>query len=184
MKASKTIIGVDSHKENEYITSVNAKISRFTALLDYCNQFISIDDIKAFSEAPNEYFKKAFNEKYESDFPPLVNYAKRLELCNISQSKIYELESNYKAIQIENFDPVKLEAPKKDFNIYAIDSEAVKRYEKTKQLCDLLNDLRNEFQVYPANVIQGVTGAIQFSFQTNQFDINVNFINQIKSRTY
>jgi len=180
----KIIIGVDSHKENEYITSVNAKISRFNALLEYCNQFISVEDINAFSEAPNEYFKKAFNEKTQNDFPPLVDYAKRLELCNISQSKIYELESNYKAIQIENFDPVKLEAPKKDFNIYAIDSEAVKRYEKTKQLCDLLNDLRNEFQVYPANVIQGVTGAIQFSFQTNQFDINVNFINQIKSRTY
>ena len=180
----KIIIGVDSHKENEYITSVNAKISRFTALLEYCNQFISIDDINAFSEAPNEYFKKAFNDKTQNDFPPLVNYAKRLELCNISQSKIYELESNYKAIQIENFDPVKLQAPKKDFNIYAIDSEAVKRYEKTKQLCDLLNDLRNEFQVYPANVIQGVTGAIQFSFQTNQFDINVNFINQIPTRSY
>jgi hypothetical protein len=180
----KIIIGVDSHKENEYITSVNAKISRFTALLEYCNQFISIDDINAFSEAPNEYFKKAFNDKTQNDFPPLVNYAKRLELCNISQAKIYELESNYKAIQIENFDPVKLQAPKKDFNIYAIDSEAEKRYKKTKTLCDLLNDLRNEFQVYPANVIQGVTGAIQFSFQTNQFDINVNFINQIPTRSY
>jgi len=180
----KIIIGVDSHKENEYKTSVNAKISRFNALLDYCNQFISIDDINAFSEAPNEYFKKAFNDKTQNDFPPLVNYAKRLELCNISQSKIYELESNYKAIQIENFDPVKLSAPDKDFNIYAIDSEAEKRYKKTKTLCELLNDLRNEFQVYPANVIQGVTGAIVFNFQTNQFDINVNFINQIPTRSY
>jgi len=180
----KIIIGVDSHKENEYITSINAKISRFTALLDYCNQFISIDDINAFSEAPNEYFKKAFNDKTQNDFPSLVDYAKRLELCNISQAKIYELESNYKAIQIENFDPVKLEAPEKDFNIYAIDSEAEKRYKKTKTLCQLLNDLRNEFQVYPANVIQGVTGAITFNFQTNQFDINVNFINQIPTRSY
>jgi hypothetical protein len=180
----KTVIGVDSHKENEYITSVNAKISRFNALLEYCNQFISVEDINAFSEAPNEYFKKAFTEKYSNDFPPLVSYVKQLELCNISQSKIYELESNYKAIQIENFDPVKLQAPDKDFNIYAIDSEAEKRYKKTKTLCELLNDLRNEFQVYPANVIQGVTGAITFNFQTNQFDINVNFINQIPTRSY
>lgn len=184
MKNTKTVIGVDTHKENEYKTIVDAKIKRFNALLEYCNQFILVDDLNAFNEAPNEYFKNAFNEKYENDFPPLVNYAKRLELCNISQSKIYELESNYKAIKIENFDPVKLEAPTKDFNIYAINIEAVKRYEKTKTLCELLNDLRNEFQVYPANVIQGVTGAITFNFQTNQFDINVNFINQIKSRAY
>jgi hypothetical protein len=178
------VIGVDTHKQNEYKTTVEAKKKRFDALLEYCNQFISIENLNAFSDNPNEYFKKAFNEKYENDFPPLVSYEKKLDLCNISQAKIYELESNYKAIQIENFDPVKLSAPDKDFNIYAIDSEAEKRYKKTKQLCDLLNDLRNEFQVYPANVVQGVTGAITFNFQTNQFDLNVNFINQIPTRAY
>jgi hypothetical protein len=180
----KIAIGVDTHKENEYRINVEAKKERFQTLLDYCQQFVSIDDLNAFSEAPNEYFKKAFNEKYENDFPPIVSYSKRLELCNISESKIIELESNYKAIQIENFNPVTLEAPKNDFNIYAINSEAVTRYEKTKALCDLLNDLRSEFQVYPANVVQGVQGAIGFNFQTNKFDINVNFINQIPTRSY
>ena len=180
----KTAIGVDTNKENEYITRVEAKNKRFEELLTYCQQFISIEDIKAFSEAPNEYFKKAFNEKFQHEFPPLVNYSKRLELCSISESKIIELESNYKAIQIENFNPVTREASEKDFNIYAINSEAVTRYEKTKALCDLLNDLRSEYQVYPANVIQGVTGAIGFNFQKNKFDINVNFINQIPTRSY
>jgi hypothetical protein len=180
----KTIIGINTHEQNVYLTSIEAKKKRFTELLSYCQQFISIEDIKAFSEAPNEYFKKAFNDKFENDFPPLVNYSKRLELCNISESKIYELESNYKAIEIDNFDCIKLSAPNKDFNIYAIDIEAEKRYQKTKKLCDLLNDLRSEQTIYPANIIQGVSGAITFSFQTNQFEINVNYINQIKSRTY
>jgi hypothetical protein len=180
----KIVIGVDTHKENEYITRIEAKKKRFEELLDYCQQFISIEDLNAFNDNPNEYFKTAFNTKYENDFPPIVSYSKRLELCNISESKIIELESNYKAIQIENFNPVTLEAPKNDFNIYAINSEAVTRYEKTKKLCDLLNDLRSEFQVYPANIVQGVTGAIGFNFQTNKFDINVNFINQIPIRSY
>jgi hypothetical protein len=180
----KIAIGVDTHKQNEYITQLEAKKKRLEELLSYCQQFVPIEDIKAFSEAPNEYFKKAFNEKFQHEFPPLVNYSKRLELCNISESKIIELESNYKAIQIENFNPVTLGAPKNDFNIYAINSEAVTRYEKTKALCDLLNDLRSEFQVYPANIVQGVTGIIGFNFQTNKFDINVNFINQIPTRSY
>jgi hypothetical protein len=180
----KIAIGVDTNKENEYITRIEAKNKRFEELLSYCQQFISIEDLNAFSDNPNEYFKTAFNTKYENDFPPIVSYSKRLELCNISESKIIELESNYKAIQIENFNPVTREAPTKDFNIYAINSEAVTRYEKTKKLCDLLNDLRSEFQVYPANVIQGVTGAIGFNFQKNKFDINVNFINQIPTRSY
>jgi hypothetical protein len=180
----KTAIGVDTNKENEYITRIEAKKKRLEELLTYCQQFISIEDIKAFSEAPNEYFKKAFNEKFENDFPPLVNYSKRLELCNISERKINELAKEYQSIQIDNFNPITLEAPDKDFNIYAIDSEAEKRYQKTKKLCDLLNDLRNEYQVYPANIVQGVTGAIGFNFQTNKFDINVNFINQIPTRSY
>lgn len=181
---TKTRIGIDTNKENEYRITIEAKINAFRTLLDYCQQFVLIDDLNAFSDNPNEYFKTAFNTKYENDFPPIVSYSKRLELCNISESKIIELQNKYQAIQIENFDCIKLSAPNKDFGIYAIDSEAEKRYKKTKALCDLLNDLRNEFQVYPANIVQGVTGAIGFNFQTNKFDINVNYINQIPTRSY
>ncbi len=181
---TKTRIGIDTNKENEYRITIEAKINAFRTLLDYCQQFVLIDDLNAFSDNPNEYFKTAFNTKYENDFPPIVSYSKRLELCNISESKIIELQNKYQAIQIENFDCIKLSAPNKDFGIYAIDSEAEKRYKKTKALCDLLNDLRNEFQVYPANIVQGVTGAIGFNFQTNKFDISVNYINQIPTRSY
>ena len=180
----KTIIGINTHEQNLYLTNVEAKKKRFTALLDYCQQFVLIEDLNAFSEAPNEYFKKAFNDKFENDFPPLVNYSKRLELCNISESKINELAKEYQSIQIENFDCIKLSAPNKDFGIYAIDSEAEKRYQKTKKLCDLLNELRSEQTIFPANVIQGLSGTIAFSFQTNQFEINVNYVNQIRSRAY
>ena len=37
----KIVIGVDTHKENEYITRIEAKKKRFEELLDYCQQFIS-----------------------------------------------------------------------------------------------------------------------------------------------
>ncbi len=180
----KLAIGKDTHAENTFKTNLEGKKSRFNELLSYCNQFVLMDDINAFSESPKEYFINAFNTKYENDFPPIVTLDKRLELCGIDIHKIGRLESEFHAIKIENFDPVKLSALEPDFNIYAIDKEAVKRYENTKILCDLLNELRNEFQVYPANVIQGVSGAIGFNFKTNKFDINVAFINQIKSRAY
>lgn len=180
----KIAIGVDTHKQNEYITNVEAKKKRCQTLLDYCQQFVPIEDIKAFSEAPKNYFINAFDERYKNEFPPIVALDKRLELSNVDIQKVGRLESEYHAIQIDNFNPVTLSAPDKDFNIYAINSEAVTRYEKTKKLCDLLNDLRSEFQVYPANVIQGVTGIIGFNFKTNKFDINVNFINQIPTRSY
>jgi hypothetical protein len=180
----KIAIGVDTHKQNEYRINVEAKKKRFEELLTYCQQFISIEDIKAFSEAPKNYFINAFDERYKNEFPPIVSLDKRLELSNVDIQKVGRLESEYHAIQIDNFNPVTLSAPDKDFNIYAIDPEAEKRYKKTKALCDLLNDLRSEQTVFPANVVQGVQGAIGFNFQTNKFDINVNFINQIPTRSY
>jgi hypothetical protein len=177
-------ISHNQEEENRYKRSIEAKISAFQELLDYCNQFISIEDIKAFSEAPSNYFKIAFTNQYINDFPSIVGYEKRLELCGINEAKIQKLENIYSGIEISNFDPERMEAPDKDFNIYAIDSEAEKRYQKTKKLCDLLNELRSEQTIYPANVIQGLSGSIAFSFQTNQFEINVNYVNQIRSRAY
>jgi hypothetical protein len=180
----KIVIGKDTHGENTYRVCLESKKKRFNELLSYCNQFVLMDDINAFSESPKDYFLNAFDERYKNEFPPIVTLDKRLELSNIDIQKIGRLESEFYAIKIENFDPVKLSAPEPDFNIYARDKEAVKRYENTKALCDLLNELRNEFQVYPANVIQGVSGAIGFSFHENKFDVNIGFINQIKNRNY
>lgn len=180
----KTVIGKDTHAENVFKTSLESKKERFNELLSYCNQFVLIDDINAFSESPKNYFINAFDERYKNEFPPIVTLEKRLELSNIDIQKIGRLESEFHAIKIENFNPVKLNAPEPDFNIYALNTEAVTRYEKTKALCELLNELRNENQVYPANVIQGVSGAIGFNFQSNKFDINLNYINQIPQRNY
>jgi hypothetical protein len=180
----KTIIGINTHEQNLYLTNVEAKISALRQLLDYCNQFISIEDIKAFSEAPSNYFKIAFTNQYLNDFPSIVGYEKRLELCGINDAKIKQLENIYSGIEIFNFDPERMEAPEIDFGIYAIDNKAELRYKKTKKLCDLLNELREDYQVYPSNVVQGVSGIIGFNFQTNQFDINTNFINDIRSRSY
>ena len=180
----KIVIGKDTHGENTYRVCLESKKKRFNELLSYCNQFVLMDDINAFSESPKDYFLNAFDERYKNEFPPIVTLDKRLELSNIDIQKIGRLESEFHAIKIENFDPVKLNAPEPDFNIYAVNSEAVSRYENTKKLCDLLNELRNEFQVYPANVIQGVSGAIGFSFHENKFNVNIGFINQIKSRAY
>lgn len=180
----KIVIGKDTNAENTFRTNLESKKKLFNELLSYCNQFVLMDDINAFSEAPKNYFINAFKDRYENEFPAIVTLDKRLELCNIDIQKIGRLESEFHSIKIDNFDPVKLNAPEPDFNIYAVNSEAVKRYEKTKTLCELLNELRTEFQVYPANVIQGVSGAIGFSFHENKFDINLNYINSIPQRSY
>ena len=169
-------IGFDSQGENDYKTQIEAKNKAFKELLDYCNTFVLIQDLKTFSEAPTSYFKDAFLVRYENDFSPLIPYETKLSLSNISLSKIQRLEAQFLAIDIKNFDVITCKAPKLDFNIYAVDKESIERYEKTNQLIECLNQLRENVICYPALIIQGTSNSITFDFKTNSFAPNLAYI--------
>ena len=175
-KLTKFKIGFDSYSENKHKTSIEAKSNAFKQLLDYCSTFLTINDLNAFSINPTGYFKESFLEQTESDFSPLVPYESKLQLCNISLSKIQRLESEFLEISIQDFDVLTGASNEMDFNIYAVNQESVERYEKTKKLVDVLNELRKEYTIYPGQIIPGCSNTIAFDFRTNQFVPNLAFI--------
>jgi len=175
-KLAKFKIGYDHEGETAFKTSIEAKKKAFEQLSDYCTTFLTIQDINAFSINPTGYFKESFLEQTEGDFSPLVPYESKLNLCNISLSKIQRLEAEFLEIEIKDFDVVTGASSEVDFNIYAVDQESIERYEKTKKLIDVLNGLRKEYTVYPAQCINGCSNIIAFDFRTNQFVPNLAFI--------
>ena len=183
-KLTKIIIGRNQAEEIAYKTSIDAKISAFNELYDYLSIYVTIEDKQAFSEAPTQYFKNKFLERYQGNFPSIINYEKLLELCNISLHRIESLEGRFTEIDIPNFNAETLTAPEVDFNLYAKDEASEVRYKKTKKIVDTLNEWRNENNVFPANIIQGLQGAIAFDFGNNQFAVNVNYVNDIPYRNY
>jgi len=184
MKSKKTVIGVDSHSKELFKATLQTKINAFNGLLSYCKQFVPITDIKAFHEAPKSFFISEFTKEYKGQFPKIVTVEKQLELSGIELHKIESLESKYLGISLPTFDVETLSAPHPDFNIYCVDNEAEIRYVQTKKIVDLLNDFRSKFQVYPANIVNGLNGSISFDFGQNKFVVNINFINSITQRSY
>lgn len=184
MKGKKTVIGVNHQAKELFEVTLQAKISAFNDLFSYCQQFVSITDIKAFSEAPKSQFLDLFIDQYSAQFPNIVSVNKQLELCEIEFHKIEALESNFLGINLPAFDVETLTAPHPDFNIYCADSEAEKRYHQTIKIVDILNDFRSENTCYPANLISGLNGSISFDFGQNKFVLNINFINSIPQRNY
>ena len=184
MKSKKTVIGINTHAKELFEATLQAKISAFNGLLSYCQQFVPITDIKAFSEAPKNIFINEFTKEFKGQFPKLVTLEKQLELSGIELHKIESLESKYLEISLPNFDVETLTAPQPDFNIYCVDSEAEKRYSQTTKIVDLLNEFRSEYTCYPANLINGLNVAISFDFGQNKFTTNINFINSIPQRSY
>lgn len=183
-KPHKIIIGRNQTEETAFKTSLDAKITAFNGLLSYCKQFISITDTKAFSEAPKSFFITEFTNEYKDQFPRIVTIEKQLELCGAELHKIESLETKYLEIHLPSFDVETLTAPQPDFNIYCLDSEAEKRYYQTTKIVDLLNEFRDKYTCYPANIVNGLNGSISFDFGKNKFALNINFINNIPQRNY
>lgn len=184
MKSKKTVIGINTHEKELFEATLQAKINAFKQLFSYCQQFVPITDTKAFNEAPRSFFINEFTKEYKGQFPKIVTIEKQLELSGIELHKIEFLQSKYLEISLSNFDVDTLSAPQPDFFIYCIDSDAEKRYFQTKKFIDLLNEFRNEYTVFPANIINGCNGAISFDFGRNKFVLNINFINNIPQRAY
>jgi len=184
MKINKTVIGVNIHEKELFEATLQAKISTFNGLLSYCQQFILITDIKAFSEAPKLFFISEFTKEYKGQFPKIVTIEKQLELSGIELHKIESLESKYLGISLPTFNVETLSAPHPDFNIYCLDNEAEKRYFQTTKIINLLNEFRAENTCYPANLVNGLNGSISFDFGQNKFVINISFINSIPQRSY
>jgi hypothetical protein len=184
MKSKKTVIGINTHAKELFEATLQAKISAFNGLLSYCQHFVLITDIKAFSEAPKSIFLNEFTKEYKGQFPKIVTLEKQLELSGIELHKIEFLESKYLEINLPTFDVETLTAPQPDCQIYCVDSAAEKRYSQTTKIVDLLNEFRNEFTCYPANLINGLNGSISFDFGQNKFITNINFINNIPQRNY
>lgn len=180
----KVIIGRNVDAEKSFTINLEGKKERLEALLEYMQGFIDIKDFEFLESNIKNHFIESFEEKYRSDFPPIVNLEKRLELCGVDIQKLDKLISDYNAIQVQGFNAKTRTAPKPNFDIYANDETAVNRYESTKKLCDILNDLRTSQTIYPANVVQGVAGIIGFNFMENKFDINISYINSIPQRNY
>lgn len=157
------------HKAKElYQKALRAQISAFNKALEYCEQFVKIEDKKAFKIDFLEYFKKAFIAKYKSEFPQNLPEGKLFELMEVSIPTVKMLQEQYQ----ENFVPEK----EPDFNVYATTKEQVNRLNKSKSLLKAIEDLRSETNVHLGLIIKAIEGRLLYDYTTQGLRLNYEWI--------
>ena len=137
-------IGINQHAKIEHERKLEAKISAFKQLSEYCGNWISINDKEAFISNVCEYFKEQFQTDYAKTFNGKVPYHKRLEMFEVDIEKIKRLEREFKAYNIPlNLDTMQ---PIKDynFNLYLTDEKQIERYKLGQKLIDTLNEFKEQ----------------------------------------
>ncbi len=141
---NKLQIGVNTHARIEHKRKLEAKISAFKELSEYCGNWIYINDKEAFISNVSEYFKTEFLAQYPATFNEKISYSKRCNMFEIDLDKIKRLEHEYKAynipLNLDTMRPIK----EYDFNLYLTNSEQIKRYKLGQKLISTLKEFEEQ----------------------------------------
>lgn len=175
----KVIVGKDTMSEMEYNQRVSRKTDLFNSLIDLLEKYVQIEDREQLDKEGFTYFESQFYKRYSAEFPPLLSVEKMLELSEVDTKLIKVLFRQYAQIKIEGWNVKTVSAPTIDFNVYATNTEQIKRYELAKALCDAVNTIKSEYQrtMFLGSLTRATSGIVEVSFHDAGFLIpSVDFI--------
>jgi len=169
------IIGYQTELEKEYTMNLQAKINALDEFYQYVGKYVSVEDKNAFKGKFYETFIQRFSDKYAKDFPHL-SLNKMFELVELNIGKVNALIDTINSIDLD----VDADAP--DFNIYTENEEQSKLHEYLTSIIQNINELSKTRNVYPAPLVQGMNGMLQFDFTTNKMIPSIPFIKGERQR--
>jgi hypothetical protein len=168
----KVIVGYSAHLQEEYTAQFEIKKKAFNECLAYCETFLPIEDLKAFSDNMKAYFLNEWELKHSASFPPMVSILKQLEFSEVQLSIIEAYQKQYESIEIE-FNTDNQEPQEIDFNIYATTPEQIERY----AACDDFINAVERLQKSGANVLYG--GLCQSMYRVLTIDYATNRLSPV-----
>ena len=170
------VIGHKTGEEKIYTTSVDTKKKRYNELVSYLQEFISVENIKAFEGRIYDEAIQRFTEKHHANYPTL-KIEKVAELHDMSLHKLDSLISAFNSIDmdwdLEKNEPT--ETP--DFTIRTQSEAENKTY---KLLTNIISSIENAqaagMNFYPSPMLSGFNGWIQYDFIANKIVPNISRI--------
>lgn len=177
-EVNKIIVGKNTESEKRYLSDVEAKINAFNDVLEYCEQYVPIEDKQAFERDILGYFIEAF-DKFPNDLPRIISIDKRLELMDISQHKLQALSNKYYSFSDVELDIDTMEAVNvPDFNVYLEGKEKIERWNKLQLFIQVIDELKElGIIIYPVPVSQASSQAVVFDFKENRLKPNYHYVN-------
>jgi len=177
----KVIIGYSTHEETEYTKQFETKKKAFNDCLNYCNTFLTIEDLKEFSNNMKAYFLTEWEQKHSSSFPPMVGILKQLEFSEVQLHIIEAYQTQYDSIDLE-FNPNTQEQKAIDFNIYAETPEQIERYTSCNELITAIERLQSVgANILYGSLCQSMQNVLTIDYSTNKLTpVNAFVFNQYR----
>lgn len=182
-KFKPVVMSTQTAQETQYNNRVQAQKNAYNELLNYTNEFISVDNFSAFTSekqlTPVSYmqeFETRFFEKHAPEFPP-ISVNKMIELMSVNLKYINEKITLINSYEIElNFSTGEpLNTP--NFNIQTETQTQNELYTAIMGLIRKIDELKEKgVTIYPAPIVSGLGFAVQFDFATNKIIPNYNYI--------
>ena len=174
------VIGHRTDEELSHRNVVASKQMRFNELVSYLQEFISVENIKAFEGRIYDEAIQRFTEKHHANYPTL-RIEKVAELHDMSLHKLDSLISAFNSIDmdwnLEKNEPT--ETP--DFTIRTQSEAENKTY---KLLTNIISSIENAqaegMNFYPSPMLSGFNGWMQYDFNTSRIVPNISRIQGIE----
>ena len=170
-------VGEQIDKKEQFYSDVDDKIKAFKELKTYCEKFIQINDIEAFTNDVIGYFLDEF-DKQVNDLPRSISLEKRLELMDVEMHKLQALFNKFELfthIELNYLTMEVLNTP--DFSIYIEGDDKINKWNKLTDLINLLNELKElGVQSYPVPLSQAMNRTVIFDFNNNCLKPNLGWI--------
>ena len=164
----KVIIGYSTHEAAEHTKQFEAKKKAFNDCLNYCNTFLTIEDLEAFSKDMKANFLNQWEVKHSASFPPMVGILKQLEFSEVQLHVIEAYQTLFESIDLE-FNPNTQEQKAIDFNIYAETPEQIERFASCTELIKAIERLQSSgANILYGSLCQSMQNVLTIDYSTNK----------------
>jgi len=175
-KSERIKIGNEDALEQAYIQKANEKIVLMSTVKSFCEQYVTIEDNKAFYEDIQGHFTELLRLKYGKDVPKWMSAHKLHQMLEINMKVIIDKQKEIEANDVV-VDPSTLEAESKCFSIWAEGSLECTRWKKATKLIKAIEDIKGEGRTfYDGAICQNMGGTLSYDWHSNSIQPSLAYV--------
>ena len=160
-------------------TFAEAKITLLQKAIDETKKYVTIDDLKAFSEDFISYTTNKIIDKNKSLKNLNLTSDKVLSLLEIDLNKLYniqvEFEENKNQLLFDKEGSPYTKVDKEQFIQYTKSEQENERLKAIQNLLISIEDLQQYYHVYKGDIQRVTSNAVRYNIRNNQWDINPQY---------
>ena len=179
MEFKKKVISMSDEGLKQAEKVAEAKITLLQKAIDETKKYVTIDDLKAFSEDFISYTTNKIIDKNKSLKNLNLTSDKVLSLLEIDLNKLYniqvEFEENKNQLLFDKEGSPYTKVDKEQFITWTKSEQENERLKAIQNLIASIEDLQQYYHVYKGDIQRVTSNAVRYNMRNNQWDINPQY---------